>query len=442
MLLTAMPAIMREPGVGTAAGWLVTAFVLSQIASAAIGGRFGDRLGRRRVLLGVLALCLAGSLLSALSPWFGGILAGRVVQGASGAILPLSYGIIREHAPADRTRFWIGVVSAAYSAAGALGFVLGGALTQALGWRSIFFATAVLPLVAIAMVLASVPVDAPRLRASAKSSGLAIGLAFLPAIAAVLLGFDDRLLAGWNAVGRAALVAGGIVGLLAWYRHQRGASSPLIDVALLSDRKVLLGVLTYFVLGLGGIQLALVALMLLQLPIATGVGLGLSATAAGLIKLPSNVVSGVGAWLSGALAEWRGSRLCVVAGSAVLALGWIWLALRHGTVADVMAGSILSSMGTGMILASVPGLIVEQVAPASTSEATGLTNVARGVGTAIGAQVVTGLLAAFGAQGGAGAARVPTALGMDLAFAWVVAATLLGLVLAWAIPRVSPQAVR
>jgi MFS family permease len=433
MLLTAMPAIMREPAIGTAAGWLVTAFVLSQIASAAIGGRFGDRLGRRRVLLVVLLLCLGGSLLSALSPWFSGIMIGRVVQGASGAILPLSYGIIREHSPGHRVRFWIGVVSGAYSAAGALGFVLGGALTEGFGWRSIFLATALLPVAAMGMVMLWVPRDRPA-GVFEGVPGFLTGLVFLPAIAAILIGLDERLLTGWPLAGRGLLVGAGVAALILWYRHQRASPARLIDVALLSDRKVLLAVLVYFVLGLGGIQLALVALMLLQLPIATGVGLGISATMAGVLKLPSNILSGFGGWASGALAERRGSRLCVLAGSAILALGWVWLGLRHGTVAEVMAGSIMSSLGTGMILASVPGLIVEQVAPESTSEASGLANVARGVGTAIGAQIVTQLLAAFSVGGAGGKAGAPTALGMNLAFGWVVAATLAGLFVAWLVP--------
>ena len=191
MLLTAMPAIMRDPGVGTAGGWLVTAFVLSQIGSAAIGGRLGDRIGRRRVLQIVLLLCLAGSLLSALSPWFGGVLLGRVIQGASGAILPLSYGILRDHSPPDKVRLGIGIVSGAYSAAGALGFVLGGALTEAFGWRSIFFATALLPVLAMAMAMIWVPRDPIGHRAKG-FSGILVGLVFIAHGLIAHLALQDR----------------------------------------------------------------------------------------------------------------------------------------------------------------------------------------------------------------------------------------------------------
>ena len=433
MLLTAMPAIMRDPGVGTAGGWLVTAFVLSQIGSAAIGGRLGDRIGRRRVLQIVLLLCLAGSLLSALSPWFGGVLLGRVIQGASGAILPLSYGILRGHSPPDKVRLGIGIVSGAYSAAGALGFVLGGALTEAFGWRSIFFATALLPVLAMAMAMIWVPRDPIGHRAKG-FSGILVGLVFLPAIAAILIGLDERLLSGWTLAGRGMLVVGGAAALYGWYLHQRRAANPFINVALFGDRKVLLAILIYGLLGLGGIQLGLVALLLLQLPVATGVGLGLSATAAGALKLPSNILSGVGGWASGALAERWGSRALVVIGSAVLSAGWIWLALRHGTVMDVVAGTILSSVGTGMILASVPGLIVEQVAPDRTSEVSGVANVSRGLGSAIGAQIVTQLLAAYSLAGG-GAVKTPTALGMNIVFGWVAAVTVIGFLVALTVPR-------
>jgi len=95
---------------------------------------------------------------------------------AEAAILPLSYGIIRREAPEGRGIVWRGVLSGAYSAAGAIGFALGGWLTDRFGWRSIFHLTAALPLVAILAVFLFVRADeGTRLPRAAKPYPAEIG---------------------------------------------------------------------------------------------------------------------------------------------------------------------------------------------------------------------------------------------------------------------------
>lgn len=152
MIYGALPTISREYGDFAAVSWLVTAFVLVQAISAAIGGRFGDMLGRRFVLQSVLFLSAVGSFICAISDSLGLIVLGRCLQGISGAILPLSFGIIRENAPADRTAFGVGMVVGAYSVSGAFGFVLGGYFADHGIWRMIFHITAAAPLFAMLVI--------------------------------------------------------------------------------------------------------------------------------------------------------------------------------------------------------------------------------------------------------------------------------------------------
>ena len=86
--------------------------MLSSAAGAALFGRFGDLLGRRRVLLAVLAISTAGALTCSLTHNLGWLIAGRAMQGAAGSVIPLCFGILREHADPARVPFGISLLSA------------------------------------------------------------------------------------------------------------------------------------------------------------------------------------------------------------------------------------------------------------------------------------------------------------------------------------------
>src|SRR5439155_12409533 len=98
-----------------------------------------DLFGRRRVLIIILGLCAVGSAVSASTEHLGWIIAGRAIQGVSGAILPLCYGITREVAPRTEAPFWVGVLTASFGASGGASMVIGGVITQYLSWHGIFY---------------------------------------------------------------------------------------------------------------------------------------------------------------------------------------------------------------------------------------------------------------------------------------------------------------
>ena len=85
-------------------GWIVTAFLLVAAASASLCSRLGDMFGRRRMLLGVLVVAGVGSLVSALATGVVGVILGRAIQGVSGAVLPLCFGLVRENLPRGACR--------------------------------------------------------------------------------------------------------------------------------------------------------------------------------------------------------------------------------------------------------------------------------------------------------------------------------------------------
>ena len=100
------------------ASWLLTAYLLSAAIATPILGRVGDMAGKERIIVAVLIALSVGSLISALATTLPVMLAGRVIQGAGGAIFPLAFGIIRDEFPAERVAGAIGVMSAILGAGG------------------------------------------------------------------------------------------------------------------------------------------------------------------------------------------------------------------------------------------------------------------------------------------------------------------------------------
>lgn len=97
LVAPALPVIAHELNASTAdISWLVTAYLLAAAVSTPIAGRLGDMFGKRRVLLIVLGLLAAGTLVAALAGNLAVLIAGRVLQGAGGAVLPLAFGIVRD----------------------------------------------------------------------------------------------------------------------------------------------------------------------------------------------------------------------------------------------------------------------------------------------------------------------------------------------------------
>lgn len=390
MIYTALPTIARDFGDLSTASWLISVYLLVQAAIAAIGGRFGDLLGRRRMIIIVLAISGLGSLISALGgpPWT--VIVGRALQGFCGAILPLSFGIVREVAPPSRVPFWVGTLTGAYSGSGAVGFFLGGVLVQYATWHWIFWITSALSLVVIALVLALVPRSS---RPSQKGDlDLIGGILFAPGVALTLFTLTKANDWGWLSSATLAGLIGGIALLVLWVWRELSHPNPLIDVRLLGNPQIALGNGLALMIGLGAFQLPLVLNLLMQQPVAGGVGFGVGAALAGTLKLPSNVASALSAIYSGHLASRRGARAAAILGASILAASWLTLTLFHDALWMVIAGSIVCGAANTIVLAAAPNLVLERSPEGRSSEATGVTSVLRAIGTAVGAQAVALLL--------------------------------------------------
>ena len=411
-------------------GWLLTGFLLVASASAAIGGRLGDLFGRKRLLIIALALAMIGSIISAMSSSLFWIVVGRCCQGFAGPILPLCYGMIREYFPRTSVPTNIGIIAATASTGGGLGFIGGGLLVDHGSWRMIFVASAIVALLAIIAVTLIVPRS--RDYATGRIDWIG-GVMFVPGICLFLYGLGLSEEHGWGSAEQLWPMAIGCLVLVGWLVYELRTVDPLIDVRMMLDRQIGTTLLVMVLLAMGAMNVGQIVMVMLQQPVATGVGLGVSATLAGLLHSPASVVGALAGPVCGWYAGRNGGRGAMLLSTGIAALAWGGLAVAHHSVWLVTLWMLLSSFAMGAMMAAVPNLIVEAAPAGRTSEATGLAQIGRKIFMAVGAQLVAIAMASstIKVEGGS----FPDQRAYDLTFGVVALLCLLAFILSFRLPR-------
>jgi MFS family permease len=415
-------------------GWVITAYLLVGAAASAICGRIGDLYGRSRVLIGLLFFAALGSLISAISTSLEGIVFGRAVQGLASAILPLCFGLVRENISSERTPLCIGILAGTASTAAGVGFLLGGVCIDYLSWHWIFYISTVASVLGLLLVIAFLPSSAGK--ASEQKIDILGGVLFAPAVAGILFALTKASAWGWYDQ-RTLLLGFGSLALLAfWAWYEARHSNPLIDVRLFANRQLAMSNLCYVFIALGAMQFAQVLFVLMQQPTWTGVGLGMAATAAAAMKLPSSLVAIFASPWAGVLAGRFGGRKALLCGLSILVVGWAALTVHHSNVWFVGFAIILHGIGTAMAFSAVPNLIVEAVPPQRVSEVTGLSQVIRTTFMAIGAQMIAFILATQTISDPAqGPGTYPAGSAFQLAFLVITVLCIFSMFAAMALPK-------
>ncbi|VWX46795.1 MFS transporter [Novosphingobium sp. 9U] len=424
MVYAALPTLTRQFGDPLKVGWLITVHMLIAAATAPVVGRLGDIRGRKRLVLILLALAFVGSVISAVSTHFGVVLVGRALQGLSAVVLPLSIGIVRESLPEDKVPMGIGVLTTALGAGAALGLVAGGVIVDNLDWHALFWASAALLALSVTAIAAFVP-DKPG-TPTRRPIDWVEGLLPVPAIGLLLYALGATKQAGWFAPQILAMLAVCAVLFAIWARRSLRAEEPFVDLRLFRDRNFAVANLITVLLGMGTMQIVYVFSSYMQSPGWTAVGLGLSATVAGLAKLPSNFLSFFAGPFAGWLIRRAGNRMTVTAGALLAAAGWCAAMLLPNVLGLVIALLCVISFGTTILQAAIPNIVVASVPQERTSEAIGSMQVVRGIAAAVGAQVIAMLLASRTVAAPEGGAHFPAPSSYLLTMAVMAGLTLTG----------------
>ena len=370
--------------------WANNAFSLVTGALVIAAGKFGDIFGRRRVLgLGVL-LFAAFSVVAALAPNVGTLIAGRGLMGVGAAlILPATLALIpvEFRGPAELTAF--GVWQAVAWGAQAVGPAIGGVLTSGLGWQWLFWINLPLGVVTYLVLRATTPESRdPQASRRIDWLGLAtIGLA----IFALLFALTDGPSVGWGDPLVVGLLIVAVVLAVAWYLIERRTAEPLVPLGLFRLRAYD-GALTANLamnLAFGGLSYLLV----LWLQNVRGYG----AVEAGLLMLPSTLGIFVFIPQGSRLESRRGGRLPVLAGLVILAAGLVVLGFLStgSTLWLIAAGLLVIGIGLGLLSTPISNTAVGEVPIDLAGAAAGVFKMSSMVGGALGVAVLTALTRGF-----------------------------------------------
>jgi MFS family permease len=433
MIFAALPKLIRTFGDPFMAGQLVAIHPLIAASTAPVVGRLGDLWGRKSMIIVLLSLACVGSVISALSEDFVLVLVGRAMQGLSVTVLSLGIGVLRENLDAERLPMSVGFLTTAQGVGGASGLILGGLIVDHYNWHWLFVASAVL--IAISMAMSLVWLPSRKIVRQAVRIDWIEALLPMPAIACVM--FAIGLAKSYPVLSTEVLgtLAVGLLIFAVWARRALRARNPFIDLRLFALRDFAVSNAATLILAAGTMQVVYILSSYIQSPLWTGVGLGMTATAAGLAKLPSHCLTVT----AGPLVSWQarrfGHRAAVVTSCLVAATGWLYATALPERFIEIVILLTITSYGTTMVVTALTNSIVDTVAEERTSEAIGTMLVVRGFGLAVGAQLIAVSLSLFTVAEASSGALFPTADSYRLTMGWISAATIAALTVALLLPR-------
>lgn len=379
-----------------AVSWAVTANLLAAAAATPLIGRLADLHSKKRVLLTVLAVVLVGSVLAATTTSLPLLIVARVLQAASFALYPVSIAILREELPPDRMVSAMSVLSGILGFGGGTGLVVVGLLMSGdAGYHRVFWLTTGFTVLVIAIVVFVVPAR-PR---SATGSidwlgalGLAVGLS------TVLLAVTQGNAWGWTSPRTLICAAVGVTVLAGWWWWERRARQPLVSIAMLTRRSIMLTNLATVFVGMGLYFAFLGLTQFVQIPReATGYGFSATVLEASVVYLLPGALTGfLVALVSGRFIDRFGARPVLAVAAVAGIVGFVFAALAHSTPWQVITASILANAYISLGYGALPALVVAEVDPGETGVATGMNAIARTIGSSTAAAIVAVILGRSG----------------------------------------------
>ncbi len=377
-----------------AAGWVLTANLLAAAVLTPVLGRLGDLRGERPVILGILVAVALGTLLVIVTSSLPLLLLGRILQGASYGLFPLSISVLRRELPAERLGVAMSVVSSTLAVGGVAGLVATGLLVGDGGdYRRPFWIG--LGVAVLALVLAHRLL--PRRPSAAAGRVDWWGAAVLGAgLVLFLLPVSQGNAWGWASPGVVGCLAGSVAVLAGWVVLQRRTAQPLVRPGMLADRRTIVPNVAGLMIGIALFASFLAVLQYVQAPPeVTGYGFGASVLEASVVYLlPGGVVGILVAPLAGRVVTRVGALPTLLAGAASGVAGFLLLAFLRGEPWLVVLAGLLTQLSVTVAYAALPALVVQAVHEDETGVANAVNSIARSVGQALGSTVAVTLIAA------------------------------------------------
>ncbi|WP_257232224.1 MFS transporter [Streptomyces sp. Rer75] len=426
-LVSELPQLLHTTS--SNASWVVTATLLAGAVSTPVMGRLGDMFGKRRMLVVALMLLVVGSLTCAVTSELVVMVVGRAIQGGAMGAIPLGISIMRDELPPQKLGSAMALMSSSLGIGGALGLPAAAFVAQHTSWHVLFYGAAGLGAISVALVLAVVPESAVRTPSRFDllgTIGLTAGLVCL--LLPITKGGDW----GWASGTTLGLFGAAAVVLVLWGLFELRTTEPLVDLRTTARRQVLLTNLASIMVGFSFYAMSLILPQLLQLPEATGYGLGQSMVMAGLYFAPMGVAMMLVSPLSARINAARGPKVSLISGLIVIGATYGAGLVMIDHIWQIVVLSTALGIGIGIAYSAMPTLIVSAVPARETGAANGLNTLMRSIGMSTSSAVVGVILARQTTD--FGGVALPSKDGFQMSFMVACAASVVGLVIAFCLP--------
>lgn len=387
---TAMPRIMGDLNGFTLYAWVTTAYLLAETAVIPMVGKLGDLFGRKWMTIAGIIAFAGASALCGLATSMPALVLFRGLQGlGGGALLATVFAQVADIFPdiKERARYQ-GLIFAMFSLSGMVGPVLGGWITDSMGWRWVFYINLPFCLLALAVLPIVLPQSVRQPRVRIDYAG-----AFLSSTAIIGLLVALELVAAGEAWSAPAVLTGLVVAALAlvvFVPVELRAEAPVIPFELFRSRALVASTLVQFMLGV------MIMGTGLFLPLFVQSVLGMSARDSGTVMLPMVVTMAILTLTTGpAIAHFGRLRPLLIAGTALMALSLLLLTTLQvdSSPLQISAYTVVLALGFGLVMPvttlAVQVVVRHEMLGVATSATTFIRQIGTTVGTALLGTIVT-----------------------------------------------------
>jgi MFS family permease len=384
------------------------------------------------MILVSLCLLLAGCVIAATTSNLIVLVLGRAMQGFAIAVLPLGMSIAKDTLPPDKTSQGVALVSATLGIGGGIGLPMAGLLAGWFEWQTVFWFSGALAAVAIVFVIVFIPDDTARSDEPFDVVG-AIWLSIC--LVAILLPLSKSASWGWAQPLPLAMYAVGAFGLVGWYFYELRPPRPLVNVALMGERPLMLVNGAGLLLGFSMFSNMYASLVLLQTPTTVDHGFGASIVRAGLVMAPGALMMMLTSPLSAWITDHHGARTSLWLGAVVIGIAYATRWPMLGSVWALGASVAFVNAGVGLSYGAMPSAIMAFVPPSETASANAIGTLTRAAGASVSGAMVGAVMSSMTTT--VGDDRVPTLGAFHLVFVLSAMAAFAAAGIAWRLPRVA-----
>ena len=384
----ALPRIVAELGGMEHYSWIATAAMLMSAVTVPVVGKLSDMYGRKTFYIGGLVVFMLGAALAGMATNFWFLVFARALQGAGmGTLMPLSQTIIGDIIPPRQRGKYQGLMGATFGIASVAGPLLGGWVTDTLGWRYLFYLA--LPIGVVALLFLAKFMHVPHQRSQGGLDYLGI-ITLTPGLVIGLLAISwGGNTYEWTSPVILGMGAVAVVLLAAFVWVETRVENPLIPLRMLRSSTVSLSILASFFIAVAMFG------AIIYIPVYAQGVLSVSATQSGAILIPLNVAMIVTSILMGVIITKTGNyKVILIAGAMMLLGGYVLLSMLtwQSNLWDLTLAMTVVGMGLGMSMQTYTLVVQNAVDRTELGVATAAVQFFRNVGSTIGIAVLGSIM--------------------------------------------------